>query len=241
MRLFLDVLEVISSNTCLPVANSTSPCLARIPLRWMIRECFRTDTGIIFSTNELKRAGLDPASLYPIVRERPPALGLDNTSTIQSIPKKASKKSAEPKEKQAGPVSVVEELKETEEEADRNDALAPIYNQLKHKWFWWVLEIFPLTFRVQQEEHNWKSHFRCDLGKEREIPKKHQSKQEGIQDWQHLDSKHSNSAGEGKQDHKIYVHRTVKTRLDVRDSQGVPVYKPKIRADLRGDNVEWVD
>lgn len=54
--------------------NDTRHNLARIPLRWMIRQCFLANTGIRFHTQLLPNVGLDPASLYPVVAERPPAL-----------------------------------------------------------------------------------------------------------------------------------------------------------------------
>lgn len=41
----------------------------------MIRECFRTNSGIQFEADKLRAiAGIDPASLYPIVLPRPPPL-----------------------------------------------------------------------------------------------------------------------------------------------------------------------
>ena len=40
------------------VPNGTRNSLARIPLRWMIRECFKCDTGIIFDAAQLQQAGL---------------------------------------------------------------------------------------------------------------------------------------------------------------------------------------
>ncbi|KAH9897658.1 hypothetical protein C8Q73DRAFT_787913 [Cubamyces lactineus] len=47
------------------VPDETHHALARIPLRWMIRECFRTKTGIRFHAELLKNIGLDPATLWP--------------------------------------------------------------------------------------------------------------------------------------------------------------------------------
>jgi hypothetical protein len=40
----------------------------------MIRQCFLANTGIRFHTSLLPNVGLDPASLYPTVQPRPPAL-----------------------------------------------------------------------------------------------------------------------------------------------------------------------
>ncbi|PIL31280.1 hypothetical protein GSI_05978 [Ganoderma sinense ZZ0214-1] len=47
------------------VLDTEKHSLARIPLRWMIREVFRTGTGIRFHAELLKEIGLDPASLWP--------------------------------------------------------------------------------------------------------------------------------------------------------------------------------
>ncbi|PSR72077.1 hypothetical protein PHLCEN_2v12058 [Hermanssonia centrifuga] len=118
------------------VKNSEKHNLARIPLRWMIRECFRTHTGILFLTHRLPDLSLDPASLYPKVLPRPPALftppppvvdidGHQNTRML------------------------------TEEEADAIDAHCDIYDQLAMRPFWWLLEILPVGRWVRTETHEW--------------------------------------------------------------------------------------
>ncbi|KAJ7863347.1 hypothetical protein B0H14DRAFT_2280318, partial [Mycena olivaceomarginata] len=56
------------------VRNDTRYSLARIPLWWMIRECFKADTGIIFDAQRLQELGLDPATLHPFVMPHPPSL-----------------------------------------------------------------------------------------------------------------------------------------------------------------------
>jgi hypothetical protein len=56
------------------VRNGTRHTLARIPLRWMIRQCFLAKTGIRFHTSLFRQVGLDPTTLYPEVKPRPPAL-----------------------------------------------------------------------------------------------------------------------------------------------------------------------
>jgi len=49
------------------VPNATPNSLARIPFRWMIRQCFLTDSGIMFDSDALVAAGINPAHLYPTV------------------------------------------------------------------------------------------------------------------------------------------------------------------------------
>lgn len=43
--------------------------LSRIPLRWMLRQCFECNTGILFSTAALAEAGIDVPTLYPIYQK----------------------------------------------------------------------------------------------------------------------------------------------------------------------------
>ena len=53
------------------VPNDTPNSLARIPLRWMIRQCFLVKTGIQFEAEKLRDIGLEPETLYPRVIQRP--------------------------------------------------------------------------------------------------------------------------------------------------------------------------
>ena len=107
------------------VANDTAHTLARIPLRWMIRECFKTDTGIRFHAELLRRIGLDPFSLHPTVRDRPPPM-VPEPAHVDSV---------------ALPVS-----QHTEEDHEVRDAISPIYDQLEIAWMsWWPLELLPTT------------------------------------------------------------------------------------------------
>ncbi|KAG8734887.1 hypothetical protein FRC10_011330 [Ceratobasidium sp. 414] len=50
------------------VPNETPNNLARIPLRWMIRECFINNTGILFHSAELDELGVCPTTLWPVVK-----------------------------------------------------------------------------------------------------------------------------------------------------------------------------
>ncbi|KAI0675761.1 hypothetical protein C8Q78DRAFT_347430 [Trametes maxima] len=70
-----DVREVWFAGCHCDVGGGSVPdekkhALARIPLRWMVRECFRTKTGIRFHGDLLKQISLDPATLWP---DPPPA------------------------------------------------------------------------------------------------------------------------------------------------------------------------
>ncbi|RPD64674.1 hypothetical protein L227DRAFT_571135 [Lentinus tigrinus ALCF2SS1-6] len=106
------------------VENSTTFSLARIPLRWMVRECFKANTGIRFHAESLKHIGLDPATLD--APKRPDAIepGAVHVRHLDVEGKPA--------------------LGWTEEQHEVHDALAELYDQLARKWYkWWPLEWFP--------------------------------------------------------------------------------------------------
>ncbi|KAL7285026.1 hypothetical protein ACG7TL_000116 [Trametes sanguinea] len=111
------------------VADDTPHTLARIPLRWMIRECFKMNTGIRFHGELLKRIGLDPAALHPIVLDRPPPVQPQPEVHLKTV---------------APPVPLT-----TEEEHEVRDALAPLYDQLTLAPYWWALELLPMKHRLQ--------------------------------------------------------------------------------------------
>lgn len=141
------------------VPNDTPHSLARIPLRWMIRECFKANTGIMFMSNGLRRAGIDPVSLFPHVLTRPPPLPVTN-NFIQRIPQSPPKEIADD----------LTELHMSEEEHELRDAMSPIYDQLDLKKFWWILEFFPIKQRYQQSNNEWITYLGMNLGGGRIIP-----------------------------------------------------------------------
>ncbi|KAJ7912904.1 hypothetical protein B0H13DRAFT_1613010 [Mycena leptocephala] len=204
------------------VDNETQHNLACIPLRWMVRECFRTNSGIMFDAEGLRSIGLDPESLYPIVKPRPPALPV-GTARIQPHPSKKSQASVQ---KANTPPNLADSqtalnvenvdtsppIRMTEEELDLVDALSPIYDQLSQKWFWWILELLPIRQRYQRGDNTWASSFNWNMGRGRFIPKQ---KTNGVR-----------------------VHRTVKTRLEAQTEHGRK-YKPKAEFDL--EQTTWVD
>jgi len=143
----------------------------------MIRECFRTDTGIIFNTQGLRDLGLDPSTLYPFVTPRPPPIPVGE-ATIKELPRgrpsRIHRYFSHLKKKtplisgpdiDPAPVNLTETGKAarvgTEEEEDLKDALSPIYDRLKLQRAWWILEILPLKLRYQRGDNHWVSYFGC--------------------------------------------------------------------------------
>ncbi|KAE9397696.1 hypothetical protein BT96DRAFT_940710 [Gymnopus androsaceus JB14] len=99
------------------VPNGTRPNLAHISLRWMIRECFRTNSSILFKEERIKAIGIDPSSIYPITWREYFYSWVPSTSKPEELPIPT----------------------QSEEELDAIDALAPAYDQLtlhSLKWEW---------------------------------------------------------------------------------------------------------
>ena len=128
----------------------------------MIRQCFLVDTGIQFYLESFKDVGLDPSTLFPVVTLRPPALK-PSGSTIADV--NASAHAAEPTDvtltdEAHAPPTAVSAFK-SEEDEELIDALYPIYDQLKLAKAWWILEILPLPYYLQNpKDWSWKPHWR---------------------------------------------------------------------------------
>ncbi|CAE6419796.1 unnamed protein product, partial [Rhizoctonia solani] len=68
------------------VKNGERYSLARISLRWMVRQCFKCDTGIMFHSNLLEDIGLSPETLWPRVLPRPPPI-----TSLDQIPENSNR------------------------------------------------------------------------------------------------------------------------------------------------------
>lgn len=149
------------------VDNDSPHTLARIPLRWMIGECFKTATGIMFHSDRLRQElGLEPARLFPVVMERPKSLSVrDGAGRVMKIRKmpKAGKEvggggsteallehSADPYHHNGGDGTIDHDHEKTEEEEELHDALSPIYDQLSLAPRWWALEVLPMMHKYQK-------------------------------------------------------------------------------------------
>ncbi|KAF9256077.1 hypothetical protein L218DRAFT_837569, partial [Marasmius fiardii PR-910] len=192
------------------VSNDTKPNLARIPLRWMIRECFRTNTGIMFHADMLEEVmAMDPAALYPNVLPRPPPLKITDEHVIQTPSSTATVTTTT-----ASATGEIVNRRLTEEEHELVDALSPVYDQLSLKWFWWILEFWPIRLRYQRGNGKWMSRLGWNMGNGRIVPKQ-------------------TTKG-------VKVHRSVKMRLEAKYKDGKK-YAPKANLDLMKAQITWVD
>ncbi|KAH9957552.1 hypothetical protein BGW80DRAFT_194412 [Lactifluus volemus] len=160
-RLETDVLEVWFAGCHCDIGGGSVPdgtpnSLARIPLRWMIRQCFDTNTGIQFHAGSFKEVGLDIDTLCPVVLHRPKPTGTSHA--------------AEPTDSTLVPAS--RSIFKLEEDEELKDALSPIYDTLKLTKTWWILEILPLQYSEQDRcDASWRTYWAMNMGRGREIPK----------------------------------------------------------------------
>jgi hypothetical protein len=129
----------------------------------MVRECFKTNSGIIFHTELLREIGLDPSTIYPLVLPRPPALfDLAKTQVVEEPPNTSflariynfffQRSGANVAQLDAQKITFT-----NEEEEELRDALSPKYDQLSISWSWWILEILPMSVRYQKNDNQWMS------------------------------------------------------------------------------------
>jgi len=173
------------------VPNKTRHALARIPLRWMVRECFKLKTGILFLEEELMKCGLDAKTLHPEVLPRPPPITLPQLASIVE------------KEKSNNRYKFI-----SEEVEDLKDSLSPSYDELRLSRIWWLLELHPIKIHAQGKDGADRKkpvyvlttfsfslnvsltlRYRVHWGRARQIPKQH--RESGLQ-----------------------VHETVKQRME---------------------------
>lgn len=187
--------------------------LSRIPLRWMIRQTFACNTGLLFHTDVLAEHGLDIDTLWPrlavtphvpAVKEPAPSAldsyasheippltvrrdtirrrilgserraycGTDasssSSSTFAPPPPPPSKTMAAPKTENTTPHGYLPEAHE-----DYFDSLASINDQLKEAKGWWVLELWPIKYRVRKGHDNWHKKIGPNMGRYRTIRQRH--------------------------------------------------------------------
>ncbi|KAH0837783.1 hypothetical protein J3R83DRAFT_5963 [Lanmaoa asiatica] len=201
------------------VPNGTRNSLARIPLRWMIRQCFLANTGIMFHRSMFRQIGMDEAKLYPHVVDRPPAIfqpppprsppGTPDSMKGYTVPK--------PQVIKDDPTIVAYSDGGTfinEEQEDLADALCLTYDQLRLSPPWWILEVIPQRLHYQRDDDDsWDHDIVINMGAGRHIP---MQQKEGV---------------------NIKMHRTVKIRMEADGLVGGK-YWPKAKFKVQP---EWVD
>jgi len=170
------------------VPNETANNLARIPLRWMIRECFINNTGILFHSAELDELGICPTTLWPVVKiPTPPEPHSTKQTDVDMDSGHVHEATGDTLVRGKGhaldatdatavsiprlaPSRLVPDTAITlASEEDMKDAVTPIYDQLSKVWWWWILELMPMRQRYQRHDGTWRSWFSINMGGPRVI------------------------------------------------------------------------
>jgi len=167
--------------------NETRHKLANIPLRWMIRQCFDCNTGILFDTAALANQGLDMHTLWPAYKQPqiptvPPAPsvldmyeqnGLAPLSRRSALLRIGEHKSIEGEEDFSSFRESHQHALLPEATEDFFDARAPINDQLKQAKGWWILEVWPVKVRLLAKRGDgWEKRVRLNLGRYRAVREK---------------------------------------------------------------------
>lgn len=170
------------------VRNEVRHKLSQIPLRWMIRQCFECNTGILFDSHRLAEEGLDVHTLSPIYfKPRKPTIGPSpqtmekyENGAIAPISHRATVLEAVDENDKDGLYSVnlwQDQTRQTpadhwipEQIEDYFDAISPINDQLVEARGWWVLEFWPIKVKIQPRDSDvWVKKVAFNLGRFRPI------------------------------------------------------------------------
>ncbi|KAI5366442.1 Putative alpha/Beta hydrolase [Septoria linicola] len=174
------------------VKNEERHKLAQIPLRWMIRQCFECDTGIIFKSRMLAEEGIDIHTLWPVYNRLPRPTGgpppdmLDkyHKGALGPIQRRSSLLEPVDKNNEWGmhhlkiyqedpeekPSPAIHDAWTPEQVEDYFDAMQRVNDQLVDAKGWWVLELWPVKVRMQPKgQDKWIKKIRCNLGTYRAV------------------------------------------------------------------------
>lgn len=219
------------------VKNGTRNSLARIPLRWMIRQLFQLEIGILFHRNMFPKIGMDPATLYPVSeakRPRPPPLyQAPHAPSPPGTPKSMIKAQVLP------PPEVVTDDPTmivysdggkfvNEELEDLADATSPMYDQLSLARVWWILEVIPQMLHYQDDKSdNLVDEYTCVIS---------------CFVYYHANFDERVNMGRGRHIQRqikdgVKIHRSVKIRMEAENLKGGK-YWPKAKLKVEP---KWVD
>ena len=171
------------------VKNEERHKLAQIPLRWMIRQCFECDTGIIFKAHRLAEEGIDVHTLWPtymaleqpFVRPSRSLMDKYEEGAIAPITERSTVLKPVDEEQPQGLHDVElwrdEQKREMhhhwvpEQVEDYFDSISPINDQLQMSWVWWILEVLPVKVKMPLKgSSQWVEELAMNMGRYRGVP-----------------------------------------------------------------------
>ena len=159
------VLEVWFVGCHTDVGGSSVPdtvrcSLSDITLRWMIKQVVLSNCGIKSDETALKEADIDVST---IALDSPTQPAMNNSEveagaalpTPQALPNSPGDGESEE--------HMIRRGVQEQDLQQKQDAMAPIYDQLKIQPLWWLLELLPIKSTWQEADGTWKSKWRCAI------------------------------------------------------------------------------
>jgi uncharacterized protein (DUF2235 family) len=163
------------------VPNESRHMLSRIPLRWMIRQCFDCDTGILFKTKVLAEQGLDVMDMWPVYKQPKIPSGMPQPAlmkkylkgTLAPLQMRSMFLPIGPEDNKIKDAPTADDLSyilPSEASEDYFDAMAKPNDQLIVAKTWWMLEFWPVELRVlaKTREH-WEKMVSLNMGRYRAV------------------------------------------------------------------------
>ncbi|KAG5645630.1 hypothetical protein DXG03_005621 [Asterophora parasitica] len=167
-------------------SNQIQESLSYIPLRWMIKECLLTGSGVLFDLQYLKLIGINLGKLYKELEHKKLEGNLD--IDLDALGFHADLLADEGKGS-TGPTTALltphKNVQHADTESSRRhglahravtrlrtgaDVMAEIFDQLvKVKW-WWGIEVIPTLATYQQADGDWVRKRMRNFGQGRYIP-----------------------------------------------------------------------
>ncbi|KAF8064175.1 hypothetical protein FPV67DRAFT_1420072 [Lyophyllum atratum] len=161
--------------------NKIQESLSYIPLRWMIKECLLTGTGILFDLQYLRYLGINVQTLADELKDK--GLDLEALGFTSDVLEQESKTGPErptilaPHTSTQHTLSQPNHLRHARHLSHaisglraRADIAAKIFDQLVEARAWWGLEILPMLATYQKADGEWVRKRMRNFGQGRYIP-----------------------------------------------------------------------
>jgi len=169
------------------IAKDTKPnALSNVSLRWMVREVMKADCGVLFDLAALSQWNIPLPETRPSIALSPPdkaAVPNDGPAPPEHVkyeerkpPDHAASGETDAADTTAcincGQVQVTPPTPTVQETLEQKDLVKKKVDRLKKSRSWWITEIFPMSYKWQDEDGQWVKQWGIHRGRKRVLPPK---------------------------------------------------------------------